>query len=168
MLWLQADHLEGGCGARTSENERLQLAERSYGRCHLSHHGVINTVAVKVQEDDVGAGLQPAHQLHQLIAAQLPEAFSLIKDDFKFSVLPAVAALAQVYVKREGEGGVEHQLQVLREGHGRQGGGRVAKGGNSGLVTASSLGFGLSNLPLSIPLYFSRLSLRGRRHFMKI
>ena len=52
-----ADHLEGGCGERTRENERLQLAERGYGRCHLSHRGAINTVAVKVQEDDVGAGL---------------------------------------------------------------------------------------------------------------
>ena len=70
-----ADHLEGGCGARTNENERLQLAERGYGRCHLSHRGAINAVAVKVQEDDVGAGLQPAHQLHQLIPPQLPEAF---------------------------------------------------------------------------------------------
>ena len=75
VLWLQADHLEWGCGARTSENERLQLAERGYGRCHLSHRGAINTVAPKVQEDDVGAGLQPAHQLHQLIPPQLPEAF---------------------------------------------------------------------------------------------
>ena len=73
--WLQADHLEGGCGARTGENERLQLAERGYGRRHLSHRGGINLMAPKVQEDDVGAGLQPAHQLHQLIAAQLPEAF---------------------------------------------------------------------------------------------
>ena len=70
-----ADHLEGGCGARTGENERLHLAERGYVRCHLSHRGAINAVAVKVQEDDVGAGLQPAHQLHQLIARQLPEAF---------------------------------------------------------------------------------------------
>ena len=118
--WLQADHLEGGCGARTSENERLQLAERGYGRCHLSHRGAINTVAVKVQEDDVGAGLQPAHQLHQLIAPQLPEAFLLFIVDLKFSVLPAAAVLAQVYVKREGESGVERQLQVLREGHGRR------------------------------------------------
>ena len=127
--WLQADHLEGGCGARTAENERLQLAERGYGRCHLSHRGAINTVAPKVQEDDVGAGLQPAHQLHQLIPPQLPEAF-LLSDNLKFSVLPSEAMLAQVYVKREGEGGVERQLQVLREGHGRQGGGRVAKGRN--------------------------------------
>ena len=72
--WLQADHLEGGCGARTSENERLQLFERGYGRGYLFHRGAMNTVSLKVQEDDVGAGLQPAHQLHQLIAAQLPEA----------------------------------------------------------------------------------------------
>ena len=41
---------------------------------------------------------------------------------FFFLVLPAVADLAQVCVKREGEGGggVERQLQVLREGHGRR------------------------------------------------
>ena len=94
--WLQADHLEGGCGARTSENERLQLAERGYGRCHLSHRGAINTVAPKVQEDDVGAGLQPAHQLHQLIATQLPEAFLFLSPNLKFSVLPATAVPAQV------------------------------------------------------------------------
>jgi hypothetical protein len=31
-------------------------------------------------------------------------------------------------VKREGEGGVEHQLQVLREGHGRQGEVALPKG----------------------------------------
>ncbi len=111
-----ADHLEGGCGARTGENERLQLPERGYRRRHLSHRDAINTVAVKVQEDDVGAGLQPAHQLHQLIAAQLPEALLfLAKVDPEFSVLPAAAVFAQVYVKWEGEGGVEHQLQVLRE-----------------------------------------------------
>ncbi len=127
VLWLQADHLEGGCGARTSENERLQLAERGYGRCHLSHRGAVNTVAAKVQEDDVGAGLQPAHQLHQLIAPQLPEALLfLFKVVLKFSVLPAV--LAQVYVKWEGEGGVERQLQVLREGHGRRGEFALPKG----------------------------------------
>ena len=129
VLWLQADHLEGGCGARTSENERLQLAERGYGRCHLSHRGAINAVAPKVQEDDVGAGLQPAHQLHQLIPPQLPEAFLFLAIvDLEFSVLPAAAALAQVYVKREGEGGVEHQLQVLLEGHGRQGEVALPKG----------------------------------------
>jgi hypothetical protein len=47
------------------------------------------------QEDDVRAGLQPAHQLHQLIAAQLPEAFLfLFKVELKFSVLPAAAVLA--------------------------------------------------------------------------
>jgi hypothetical protein len=51
-------------------------------------------MAVKVQEDDVGAGLQPAHKLHQLIAAQLPEAFLFFA--LKFSVLPAAAVLAQV------------------------------------------------------------------------
>ena len=127
--WLQADHLEGGCGARTSEIERLQLAERGYGRRHLSHRGGINLMAPKVQEDDVGAGLQPAHQLHQLIPPQLPEAFLFLAIvDLEFSVLPAAAALAQVYVKREGEGGVEHQLQVLREGHGRQGEVALPKG----------------------------------------
>ena len=76
VLLLQANHAEaeGRCGARTDENEDLKLAERGYGRCHLSHRGAINTVAAKVQEDDVGAGLQPAHQLHQLIARQFPEA----------------------------------------------------------------------------------------------
>ena len=127
VLWLQADHLEGGCGARTRENERPQLAQRGYGRRHLSHRGAVNTVAAKVQEDDVGAGLQPAHQLHQLIPPQLPEAF-LLSANLKFSVLPAAAVLAQVYVKWEGEGGVEHQLQVLREGHGRRGEVALPKG----------------------------------------
>ncbi len=63
-----------GGGARTGENEGLQLAERGYGRRHLSHRGGTKPMAPKVQEDDVGAGLQPAHQLHQLIAPQLPEA----------------------------------------------------------------------------------------------
>ena len=128
-LCCDCNHVEGGCGARTVDNEGLQLAERGYGPRYLSHRGGINLMAVKVQEDDVGAGLQPAHQLHQLIPPQLPEAF-LLSASLKFSVLPAVAVLAQVDVKREGEGGVERQLQVLREGHGRQGGGRVAKGRN--------------------------------------
>ncbi len=77
-------------------------------------------MADKVQEDGVGAGLQPAHKLHQLIAAQLPEPFLfLLIVELKFSVLPAAAVLAQVYLKREGEGGVKRELQVLREGHGR-------------------------------------------------
>jgi hypothetical protein len=110
----------GGGEARTGEKEGLQLAERSYGRRHLPHRVGTTRMTVKVQEDDVGAGLQPAHKLHQLIAPQLPEAF-LLFTHLKFSVLPAAAVLAQVYVKREGEGGVEHQLQVLHEGHGRQG-----------------------------------------------
>jgi len=48
--------------------------------------------------------------------------------DLKFSVLPAAAVLAQVYVKREGESGVERQLQVLREGHGRRGEVALPKG----------------------------------------
>jgi hypothetical protein len=107
----------------------MQLAERGYGCRHLSHHVAINAVAPKVQEDDVGAGLQPAHKLHQLIAAQLPEAFLfLFIVDFKFSVLQAAAELAQVYVKRDGEGGVERPLQELREGHGRQGEVALPKG----------------------------------------
>ena len=94
---VQADHVVGGGGARTSENEGLQLAERGYGRRHLSHRGGTKLMAEKVQEDDVGAGLQPAHQLHQLIAAQLSEAFVLlVKVELKFSVLPAGAVLAQV------------------------------------------------------------------------
>ncbi len=124
---LQANHAEaeGRCGARTDENEDLKLAERGYGCCHLLHRGAINELA-QVQEDDVGVGLQPAHQLHQLIACQLPEALLFITK-LKFSVLPAAAVFAQVYVKWEREGGVEHQLQVLREGHGGgRGGGEVA------------------------------------------
>ncbi len=129
VLWLQADHLEGGCGARTRENERPQLAERGYGRRHLLHRDASNTIAAKVQEDDVGAGLQPAHQLHQLIAPQLPEALLfLFQVELKFSVLPAAAVLAQVYVKWEGAGGIEHQLQMLREGHGRRGEVALPKG----------------------------------------
>ena len=60
--------------ARTAENEDLKLAERGYGCCYLLHRGAINALAHKVQEDDVGVGLQPAHQLHQLIPCQLPEA----------------------------------------------------------------------------------------------
>ena len=65
--------------ARTAENEDLKLAERGYGCCHLLHRGAINADALvhKVQEDDVGVGLQPAHQLHQLIACQPPEALLL-------------------------------------------------------------------------------------------
>ena len=76
VLLLQANHVEaeGRCGARTGENEDLKLAERGYGCCHLLHRGSINALARKVQEDDVGVGLQPAHQLHQLIACQPPEA----------------------------------------------------------------------------------------------
>ena len=116
------------------ENEGPQLAERGYGRRHLSHRGAINSVAVKVQEDDVGAGLQHAHQLHQLIAPQLPEALCL-SVILKFSVtailkfsetnIPAESVLSQVYFKLmrvdiEVKSGVEHQLQVLREGHGRR------------------------------------------------
>ena len=99
VLLLQANHAEaeGRCGARTPENEGLKLAERGYGCCHLLHRGAINALAHKVQEDDVGVGLQPAHQLHQLITAQLSEAFlSLVKVDLNFSVLPAAAVLAQV------------------------------------------------------------------------
>jgi hypothetical protein len=77
VLLLQANHAEaeGWCGARTVENEGLKLAEHGYRCCYLLHRGAINALAPKVQEDDVGAGLQPAHQLHQLIARQLPEAF---------------------------------------------------------------------------------------------
>ena len=75
VLLLQANHAEaeGRCGARTDENEDLKLAERGY----LLHRGAINALAPKVQEDDVGVGLQPAHQLHQLIACQPPEALLL-------------------------------------------------------------------------------------------
>ena len=120
VLLLQAGHAEaeGRRGARTVENEDLKLTERGHGSCHLLHRGAINVLPRKVQEDDVGVGLQPAHQLHQLIACQLPEALLLSMNKLKFSVLPAAAVFAQVYVKWEGEGGVEHQLQVLREGHG--------------------------------------------------
>ncbi len=116
VLWLQANHAEakGRCGARTVENEGLKLTERGYGCCYILHRGTINALTPEVQEDDVGVGLQPAHQLHQLIACQLPEA-SLCMTKLKFSVLPAATACAQVYEKREGEGGVEHQLQVLQE-----------------------------------------------------
>ena len=79
VLLLQANHAEaeGRCGARTVENEDLKLAERGHGRCYLLHRGAIKALARKVQEDDVGVGLQPAHQLHQLIACQLPEALLL-------------------------------------------------------------------------------------------
>ena len=79
VLLLQANHAEaeGRCGARTVENEGLKLAERGYGCCYLLHRGAINVLTPKVQEDDVGVGLQPAHQLHQLIACQLPEALLL-------------------------------------------------------------------------------------------
>ncbi len=120
VLLLRANHAEaeGRCGARTEEKEDLKLAERGYGCCHLLHRSAINALTPKVQEDEVGVGLQPAHQLHQLIACQQPEALLVNKFKFKFSVLPAVAVCTQVYVKWEGEGGVEHQLQVLREGHG--------------------------------------------------
>ena len=130
VLLLQANHAEaeGRCGARTAENKDLKLAERGYGCCYLLHRGAINALARKVQEDDVGVGLQPAHQLHQLIACQLAEALLLFITRLEFSVLPAAASLAQVYVKWEGEGGVEHQLQVLLEGHGRQGEVALPKG----------------------------------------
>ena len=67
----------GGGGSRTAEYEGLQLAERGYGCCHLLHRGAINALLQKVQEDDVGVGLQPAHQLHQPIACQPPEALLL-------------------------------------------------------------------------------------------
>ena len=60
--------------------------------------------------------MQPAHQLQQLIALQFPEV-SLLTGPFELAVLPAAAVLAQVYVKWEGRGGVEHQLQLLRERH---------------------------------------------------
>ena len=61
VLLLQAGHAEaeGRCGARTAENEGLKLAERGYGCCHLLHSGAINALVHKVQEDDVGVGLQP-------------------------------------------------------------------------------------------------------------
>ena len=80
VLLLQANHAEAErrCGARTPENEDLKLAERGYGCCHLLHRGAINALFQKVQEDDVGVGLQPAHQLHQLIACQPPEALLFI------------------------------------------------------------------------------------------
>ncbi len=100
------------------EMEGLKLAERGYGCCYLLHRGAINALAHKVQEDDVGVGLQPAHQLHQLIAGQLPEALLIGTTRLEFFVLPAASPSAQVYVEWEGEGGVEHQLQVLSEGHG--------------------------------------------------
>ena len=79
VLLLQANHAEaeGRCGARTAENKDLKLAERGYGCSYLLHRGAINAFARKVLEDDVGVGLQPAHQLHQLIACQLPEALLL-------------------------------------------------------------------------------------------
>ena len=103
----------------------MQHAERGHGCCHLLNHGFTKTMAVKVQEDGVGCGEQPAYQLHQLIACQPPEALLFITK-LKYSVLPAAAVIAQIYVKWEGEGGVEHQLQVLREGHGGGRGGEVA------------------------------------------
>ncbi len=85
VLLLQANHAEaeGRCGARTAENEGLKLAERGYGCCYLLHRGTINSLAHKVQEDDValGVGLQPAHQLHQLIACQPPEALLFFMTD---------------------------------------------------------------------------------------
>ena len=74
-------------------------------------------MAVKVQEDGVGGGVQPAHQLHQLIARQFPEAWLLFVGNLELAVLPAAAEPAQVQVKWEGGGGVEQQLQVLRERH---------------------------------------------------
>ena len=81
LLW-QANRAEAErrCGARTVENEDLKLAERSYGCCYLLHRGTINALTRKVQEDDVGVGLQPAYQLalHQLIACQPPEALLFI------------------------------------------------------------------------------------------
>ncbi len=68
----------------------------------------------------MGGGVQPAHQLQQLIALQFPEAFDFDSfdrfDKFKFTVLPAAAVHAQVYVKWEG-GGLEQQLQLLLERH---------------------------------------------------
>ncbi len=75
VLLLQANHAEaeGRCGARTVENEGLKLAERGHDCCHILHRGIIIALARKVQEDDVGVGPQPAHQLHQLIACQPPE-----------------------------------------------------------------------------------------------
>jgi hypothetical protein len=51
---------------------------------------------------------------------------------FLFIFLAAEAVLAQVYVKWEGEGGVERQLQALREGHGRQGEVALPKGETRG------------------------------------
>ena len=82
-------------------------------------------MAVKVQDDGMGRGVQSAHQLHQLIADQLPEAGLSFPDNLEVAVLraPAAAPLAQVYEKWEGGGWVEHQLQLLRERHRWEGGG---------------------------------------------
>jgi hypothetical protein len=109
-------------GAFTGQSEDLQLAERSHGCCHLLHHGCTTKImAEKVKEDGMGGGVQPAHQLQQLIALQFPEAFDFDSldrfDEFQFTVLPAAAVHAQVYVKWEGGGGLEQQLQLLLERH---------------------------------------------------
>jgi hypothetical protein len=80
-------------GARTVENEDLQVAKRGDGPCKLLHHVATHAMAVEVQEDQVRTCLQLAHELPQLKSTQFSEAFwrSL---PLQFAIEPAVAVLA--------------------------------------------------------------------------